>query len=436
LTLEHRSPRELEEPQTAIRGGGGRRAPHPTRGVSSSRTRRSQFSSSTGLSSLSPNSRESMDPIAELLSQLSGVRRAANLGQSHSSQLQQLQMQLQLERHAGASVRQPFDRTPIERVIRRHQHASQSGSNVSMGPAPASVGPPNPSASSNGPNTSQQLPYVVLMEPNPSPAPLPSAHNPNANSALKPSSNSSFLLSKCTDVPLSESEQQALEIHRANRSLFVQELLVSTLTGLNMIEDSDGESSVEERLSHFTKAGSKESAEDSLSDRDLEVHPKISNDDEHPHPESPIDVASAKHDNDNNIVGSEPTSENEEVPDEPISNRAMKAPQSCDRDGARRRMESASNGTYHELNIDQENQISSHQQSRRQPPRYEQNPTNNTPTTNKTRPSNMNMPHGPHRRNQLHNGPHPPVGSSAQNQTATRYKVLRNRSSSEASPPH
>lgn len=137
-----------------------------------------------------------MDPIAELLSQLSGVRRAANLGQSHSSQLQQLQMQLQLERHAGASVRQPFDRTPIERVIRRHQHASQSGSNVSMGPAPASVGPPSSSSSSSGPNTSQQLPYVVLMEPNPSPAPLPSAHNPNANSALKPSSNSSFLLSK------------------------------------------------------------------------------------------------------------------------------------------------------------------------------------------------------------------------------------------------
>ena len=39
-----------------------------------------------------------MDPIAELLSQLSGVRRATSGIGSHSAQLQQLQMQLQLER--------------------------------------------------------------------------------------------------------------------------------------------------------------------------------------------------------------------------------------------------------------------------------------------------------------------------------------------------
>jgi len=56
------------------------------------------FSSSGGLS---PSNREGIDPIAELLSQLSGVRRSGgNSGQSSSapSQLQQLQMQLQLER--------------------------------------------------------------------------------------------------------------------------------------------------------------------------------------------------------------------------------------------------------------------------------------------------------------------------------------------------
>lgn len=56
------------------------------------------FSSSGGLS---PSSREGIDPIAELLSQLSGVRRSGGgTGQSSSapSQLQQLQMQLQLER--------------------------------------------------------------------------------------------------------------------------------------------------------------------------------------------------------------------------------------------------------------------------------------------------------------------------------------------------
>lgn len=57
-----------------------------------------------GISSLSPSSRDAVvDPIAELLSQLSGVRRGA--GQPGTpSQLQQLQMQLQLERQQ-ATVR-------------------------------------------------------------------------------------------------------------------------------------------------------------------------------------------------------------------------------------------------------------------------------------------------------------------------------------------
>jgi len=122
-----------------------------------------QFSSNTGLSSLSPSNRESMDPIAELLSQLSGVRRAANLGQSHTTpQLQQLQMQLQLERHSSAPLRQPFDRAPIERVIRRHQQ--QSSQQLQSNSTHSTV---------NG--TQQQLPYVVLMEPSPSPATLAAA---------------------------------------------------------------------------------------------------------------------------------------------------------------------------------------------------------------------------------------------------------------------
>lgn len=55
------------------------------------------FSTSGGIASLSPSSRDAVvDPIAELLSQLSGVRRGAQPGTP--SQLQQLQMQLQLER--------------------------------------------------------------------------------------------------------------------------------------------------------------------------------------------------------------------------------------------------------------------------------------------------------------------------------------------------
>lgn len=69
--------------------------PHSGRALGGPRARRSNMhlSSSSGLSALSPSGRESVDPIAELLSQLSGVRR-----NPPPSQLQQLQMQIQLER--------------------------------------------------------------------------------------------------------------------------------------------------------------------------------------------------------------------------------------------------------------------------------------------------------------------------------------------------
>lgn len=86
-----------DEPSAIRHGGGVRRIPGRTIG-GGSRARRSNmhFSSSSGISSLSPSGRESVDPIAELLSQLSGVRRS---GGAHSSQqLQQLQMQIQMER--------------------------------------------------------------------------------------------------------------------------------------------------------------------------------------------------------------------------------------------------------------------------------------------------------------------------------------------------
>jgi E3 ubiquitin-protein ligase KCMF1 len=227
LALEHRNLRDWEEPQTTIRG---RRAPHPTRGMNSSRSRRSQmpFNSTPGLSSLSPGNRESMDPIAELLSQLSGVRRAANLGQSHSAQLQQLQMHLQLDRNSPSSTRQSTTRAPIERVIRRHQQASQNqqsqtGSYKSM---------------ANGNNVQQLSSYLVGWDPCPgsaisvtSTASVNIANNNPAGSFNNSSGNNfQYLLSSCTEPVLSETEQQNLEIERANRSLFVQELLLKTLT--------------------------------------------------------------------------------------------------------------------------------------------------------------------------------------------------------------
>jgi len=97
LSLEHRSgPRDLisflDEPTSAGRHAmGGRRIPHPPRGGPRARRSNMHFQTS-GV--LSPSARDSVDPIAELLSQLSGVRRTTG----GSSTLQQLQMQLQLER--------------------------------------------------------------------------------------------------------------------------------------------------------------------------------------------------------------------------------------------------------------------------------------------------------------------------------------------------
>nr|XP_037867973.1 E3 ubiquitin-protein ligase KCMF1 isoform X2 [Bombyx mori] len=114
LTLEHRTGSRdlisfLDEP-SGIRHGGVRRMPHSGRGVSRARRTNMQFSTGGGgISSLSPSSRDAVvDPIAELLSQLSGVRRGAQPGTP--SQLQQLQMQLQLERHQAA--RQQLERLP------------------------------------------------------------------------------------------------------------------------------------------------------------------------------------------------------------------------------------------------------------------------------------------------------------------------------------
>lgn len=106
LTLEHRTGQRdlisfLDEP-SAIRHGGVRRITS-SRVLGGPRTRRSNmhFSSSGGISALSPSGRDSVDPIAELLSQLSGVRRGA----PQPSQLQQLQMQIQLERqHVSVSI--------------------------------------------------------------------------------------------------------------------------------------------------------------------------------------------------------------------------------------------------------------------------------------------------------------------------------------------
>ncbi|KAL0979888.1 hypothetical protein UPYG_G00191150 [Umbra pygmaea] len=217
LTLEHRAPRDLDE-SSGVRHV--RRMFHPGRGLGGPRARRSNmhFTSSTSggpsttqTSTQSSNyNREAMDPIAELLSQLSGVRRSAG-GQLSSgpsaSQLQQLQMQLQLERQQAQAARQQLD---SNRSTTQRGGGSRSSTNAGLNANP-SPGHHNSNPSSNSPH-------------NPSPPTgqqEPSAHTQH--------SNSQFLLNRLSEPRLSEVERQLSEGLWADRSLFVTELLLSTL---------------------------------------------------------------------------------------------------------------------------------------------------------------------------------------------------------------
>ncbi|XP_055397711.1 E3 ubiquitin-protein ligase KCMF1 [Bubalus kerabau] len=197
LTLEHRAPRDLDE-SSGVRHV--RRMFHPGRGLGGPRARRSNMhftSSSTGglsssQSSYSPSNREAMDPIAELLSQLSGVRRSAG-GQLNSSgpsasQLQQLQMQLQLERQHAQAARQQLE---TARNATRRTNTSSVTTTVTQATA--------------------------------------ATNTANTESSQQAIQSAQFLLTRLNDPKMSETERQSMESERADRSLFVQELLLSTL---------------------------------------------------------------------------------------------------------------------------------------------------------------------------------------------------------------
>ncbi|KAJ8402037.1 hypothetical protein AAFF_G00372720 [Aldrovandia affinis] len=222
LTLEHRAPRDLisfYDESSGVRHV--RRMFHPGRGLGGPRARRSNMhftSSSPGLtsssqsSSYSPSNREAMDPIAELLSQLSGVRRSAQLNSSgpSASQLQQLQMQLQLERQQAQAARQQLE---TARNATRRGNPGNIGTTVTQ-----TSGNTNPAASDSNP---------------------PASHG------------SQFLLARLNEPKMSEAERQAQESERADRSLFVQELLLSTLVR----EESSSSSDEDERRGSFADFG-------------------------------------------------------------------------------------------------------------------------------------------------------------------------------------
>ncbi|KAI1233253.1 E3 ubiquitin-protein ligase KCMF1 [Lamprotornis superbus] len=143
------------------------------------------------VSSYSPSNRETMDPIAELLSQLSGVRRSAgqlNSSGPSASQLQQLQMQLQLERQHAQAARQQLE---TARNATRRTNTSSIPTTLTQ-----SIAATNTSNTENNHQTVQ---------------------------------NSQFLLMRLNDPKMSEAERQSKESEQADRSLFVQELLLSTL---------------------------------------------------------------------------------------------------------------------------------------------------------------------------------------------------------------
>ncbi|XP_031336121.1 E3 ubiquitin-protein ligase KCMF1-like isoform X4 [Photinus pyralis] len=216
LTLEHRTgPRELisflDEP-VATRVHNVRRIPSGhlgggSRSSQSGRPRRSNmhFSvfSSGALSSLSPSTRDSVDPIAELLSQLSGVRRSTNNVSSNNSstpsQLQQLQMQLQLERQ---QVNVPRQQQP-DRLPRPRQTVSQILARESS------------NAESSSSHTLVLKPAVTLAQ--------------SSSSSLTSTSStaSTFLLSELLDENASQS---SWEDEGSERNLFVQQIVLSTIS--------------------------------------------------------------------------------------------------------------------------------------------------------------------------------------------------------------
>uniref|UniRef100_A0A8C6P4U8 Uncharacterized protein n=1 Tax=Nothobranchius furzeri TaxID=105023 RepID=A0A8C6P4U8_NOTFU len=142
--------------------------------------------------------------VPELLSQLSGVRRSAG-GQLSSgpsaSQLQQLQMQLQLERQQAQVARQQLETA-------RNATRGSGRANAILNTNSAAANP-NPSAN-----------HTTNPSPNP---------GPTEPSTQQTAHSSQFLLSRLSEPRLSEAERQACEAQWADRSLFVTELLLSTL---------------------------------------------------------------------------------------------------------------------------------------------------------------------------------------------------------------
>ncbi|XP_042233918.1 E3 ubiquitin-protein ligase KCMF1-like isoform X1 [Homarus americanus] len=233
LTLDHRSgaPRDLDEPSGSRHGV--RRIPHQGRGISRGVARRNMTFGSVSSGLFSPSSRESMDPIAELLSQLSGVRRAtaSDNNSSAASQLQQLQIQLERQQVAGQPTSQ------LERLPRRGGASSSggvgSGGGGNSGGGGSSGGGGGSSGGGGGGGGGSQSGVMVNIGSSSTANVVTTHHQPppllvHAGSHSQPQSQ--YLLARLGD---SESETEG-GTGSSDRAGFVQELLLSTLCDLTL----------------------------------------------------------------------------------------------------------------------------------------------------------------------------------------------------------
>ncbi|OXA56923.1 E3 ubiquitin-protein ligase KCMF1 isoform X2 [Folsomia candida] len=185
LTIEHRQqPRDNYVEDAPSARHSIRRVQQPSRTLGVGRGRRPNMHfSSGGLSPSGPSgARETVDPIAELLSQLSGVRRAAAV--------------------------------PYDRLLHQHRHAASSSqqANGAQGGttsgARRSVFPPPPGGQA-----------IILSEAGATLQP----NNPVESSSNQKVEKHQFLLDKCLD------SQRRKDLN-PDQSLFLQDLLLATMT--------------------------------------------------------------------------------------------------------------------------------------------------------------------------------------------------------------
>lgn len=234
LLLEHRASTELDAQLGSIRAI--RRMPHHGRSVTGTRARRGnmqfQTTGAATLPVLSPGGRdrELMDPIAELLSQLSSARSRAAAAQSISSQLHQLEVQLQSSRYGTTRQIQADRLLPsLGETVR---------SSVTL---PACFG--RPSGMSQASVESSALSVGIGANASTSSS---GASGSATGSSSTHGGRSDFLLARLKEQNLTEAERQAKETERADKSLFVQELLLALWATENDNEpDRTSESSLE-----------------------------------------------------------------------------------------------------------------------------------------------------------------------------------------------